>query len=84
MKANHSESLATKDRHLRLTRQRTPVWGAQAASLQLPAACRQHFCKANRLSVFRKRAAPTRQAAESNRLAACAPQNIAIAFVESG
>src|SRR6266404_7590882 len=45
------------------------LWGAQAASLPLPAACRQHF---------RASEPPwhieSRQAAETNRLAARAPQ----------
>src|SRR5438477_11575781 len=53
---------------------RRNFWGSQAASLQLPAACRQHFREAN---CERKNA--SRQAAQTNRLAACAPQNAIIA-----
>jgi len=50
------------------------MWGAQAASLQLPAACRQHFDETS--NVFKLKM--SRQAAETNRPAACAPQNTAI------
>src|SRR5437867_11273831 len=45
-------------------------WGAQAASLQLAAACRQHFSRSEPASKQKK----SRQAAETNRLAACAPR----------
>src|SRR5439155_20937810 len=43
--------------------------GARAASLQLPAACRQHLWRA-----AQRATRASRQAAEMNRPAACAPQ----------
>jgi len=53
------------------------LWGAQAASLLPPAACRTPFKDIAALRYFRK-------AAENCRLAACAPQNckdVAFGFI---
>jgi hypothetical protein len=57
--------------------ERILLWGVQAASLQLPAACRQrqHFRAAN------PKQRMSRQAAETSRLAACAPQSHATAAI---
>jgi len=54
------------------------VWGAQAASLSLPATLPATSLRS--LSSNRPKIAQPRQAAETCRLAACAPQNN---FVES-
>src|SRR5204863_4238543 len=48
------------------------LWGAQAASPQLPAACRQHSIYTR---IDLKLPKLSRQAAETCRLAACAPQS---------
>jgi hypothetical protein len=52
-------------------------WGAQAASLQSSAACRRHKRIAEKFLPPYVQGA-FRQAAEKNRLAACAPQNLGI------
>ena len=53
------------------------LWGAQAASLQLPAAL-----PATSLLAF-ARIARSRQAAETYRLAACAPQKLQSALLRA-
>jgi len=58
-----------QDNFVSLARRR--FWGAQAASLQPSAACRRRL--GGKSSLACKEA--FRQAAEKNRLAACAPQN---------
>ena len=53
------------------------LWGAQAASLHLPAACRQALCK-----MVLGIPLGSRQAAETDRLAACAPSKSARSGME--
>src|SRR5438874_4033036 len=64
----HLHSMAPSNEHILL-------WGAQAASLQLPAVCRQHFRAAN------PEQRTSRQAAESSRLPSCAPRSHATAAI---
>src|SRR5439155_13040899 len=61
--------LRSRNARSEIVNARRQFWGAQAASLQLPAACRQHLWRA-----AQRPTRASRQAAETNRPAACAPQ----------